>query len=103
MKRVASTEKLQILSHSMRHEEDSVEVEGVAKNVSSSTLKFAEIEINFYDAKGKFFTQTADQVWDLGAGETWHFRGGTWEYDESGKPTKVKSYKVKVWKVATSE
>ena len=70
-------EKLIIINHSATQSEDSFDVQGTAKNVSNSTIKFAKIRIVFLGDQGSVIGGTADNVWNLASGETWNFRGGT--------------------------
>jgi hypothetical protein len=89
----ATTEKLQILSHSMSRSETGtfVYIKGTAKNVSSSRLSFASVNVKFYDADGTLLDTSLDVISDLDPGETWSFEVGY--YDEY---LKYASYKIGV-------
>jgi hypothetical protein len=88
-----TTEKLQILSHSMTtNEYGNIVVKGTAKNISSSNFSYAEIKVKFYDASGALLDTWLDNINDLGPGETWSF-----EVMYLGLDTeKVKSYQIGV-------
>ena len=89
----ATTEKLQILNHSMSRTQGSaiLYVKGTAKNISSSTLSYAEVRVKFYDAAGTLLDTSIDNINDLSAGETWSFEVMTVDEDQ-----KVASYKIGV-------
>jgi len=87
------TEKLEILSHSMSTTQfGNLVVKGTAKNVSSSTLSYAEVKVKFYDAAGTLLGTSLDNINDLGAGETWSFEVMYLDIDIQ----KVASYKIGV-------
>ncbi len=91
-----ATEKLEILSHSMSTTEFGLLViKGVAKNVSSSNLSYAEVRVKFYDAAGNLIDTSLDNINDLAAGETWSFEVMYFGMDTEN----VKSYKIGVGSV----
>ena len=84
------TEKLQILSHSMSIDEHGHPVvQGTAKNVSSTTLDMAFIEVKWYDASGAVIANGTDHISNLGPGEIWKFEIPCFEEN-------VQSYEVGV-------
>lgn len=89
----ATTEKLQILSHSMSRSETGtfVYIKGTAKNVSSSRLSMASVDVKFYDAAGTLLATSSDYIRDLDPGETWSFEVMTVDEDQ-----RVASYKIGV-------
>ena len=91
-----ATEDLEILSHSMSTTGfGNLMVKGIAKNVSSSNLSYAEVKVKFYDAQGNLISTWLDNINDLGAGETWSF-----EVMYLGMDTEnVKSYQIGVGSV----
>ncbi|GAI32494.1 unnamed protein product [marine sediment metagenome] len=87
------TEKLEILSHSMSTTQfGNLVVKGTAKNVSSSTLSYAEVRVKFYDAAGTLLSTSLANINDLSAGETWSFEVMYLDIDIE----KVTSYKIGV-------
>lgn len=89
-----AAEKLQILSHSMSIDQvfGRPVVQGIAKNVSSTNLSYARVNVKFYDAEGNLLVTSLDNILDLAPDETWSF-----EVRYSGSnPENVKSYKIGV-------
>ena len=87
----ASGEKLQILNHKMTAGSyGTYEVTGQAKNVGSSNLGYASIDVKFYDSQGNLLKSGLDNINNLGPGETWNFKA---MYTGEGKPA---SYKIAV-------
>ena len=48
-------------------------VTGKARNISSSTINFASISVNFYDKDGKVLNTSSAEAQNLEAGEIWNF------------------------------
>jgi hypothetical protein len=48
-------------------------IKGTAKNVSSSRLSYAGVDVKFYDAAGTLIGNSSDSIRDLDPGETWSF------------------------------
>ncbi len=68
------TEKLQILTHRMvRLDDGRPVIKGTAKNVSSSTLKYAEVEVEFLDNAADTLEISRVNTSNLSAGEIWNF------------------------------
>lgn len=62
-------------------------VEGTAKNVGGHA-DFCHVILKFYDEDDVLLGTGGDSITDLGAGETWHFRGGL--IFDSGTPDHAK-------------
>lgn len=87
-----ATENLQILSHSISTTQNgNLLVEGSAKNISSSALRFAVVFAEFYDANGVVIGTSQTAEIDLGSGETWNFQMIYSDADAK----KVTSYKIR--------
>ncbi len=67
-------------------------VQGIAKNVSSSTLSLAQVKVKFYDADGMLIETSVDVIHNLAPGESWKFRVKCYEKN-------AKSYKIGVGSV----
>ena len=68
------TPNLQIVSHSMSHDEygNSI-VEGIAKNSGASEVAELKIRVKFYDAESNLVDSSADYIEYIGANETCKF------------------------------
>ena len=68
------SEKLQILSHnSTVNEYGNIVIEGTAKNISSSTLSYAEVIAKFYNAANELVGTSSTSIKAVDPGEVWSF------------------------------
>jgi hypothetical protein len=70
----SKSNKLEILDYKDGYTDYNLRcIKGTAKNVGSSTLRYAEIRVKFYDKEGTLLDTSIDNINDLGPGETWRF------------------------------
>ena len=68
------SEKLQILSHeSALNEYGYIVIEGTAKNISSSTLSYAEVVAKFYNAASELVGTSSASIKAVDPDEVWSF------------------------------
>jgi len=92
-------EQLIILKLRIREKADSIDAEGTVKNVGSSIVKAAvvAIDIDLYSkAEGNFRVEGDTPILDVKPGETRQFLSGTYKYDTSGNPARVRGYLIYV-------
>jgi len=69
------SKNLEILDHHMETGEfGNLIIKGIAKNIGSSSLSYAEVRVKFYDKEGTLLDTSLDNINDLGPGETWNFK-----------------------------
>ena len=69
------SDKLQILSHeSTVNEYGNIVIEGTAKNISSSTLSYAEVVAKFYNAANELVGTSPASIKAVDPGEVWSFK-----------------------------
>jgi len=69
------SEKLQILSHdSTVNEYGHIVIEGTAKNISSSTLSYAEVRAKFYNAANELVGTSSTSIKAVDPDEVWSFK-----------------------------
>ena len=69
------SEKLQILSHdSSVNEYGNIVIEGTAKNISSSTLSYAEVTAKFYNDTNELVGTSSASIRAIDPGEVWSFK-----------------------------
>lgn len=89
---VIADDKLEITEHSLiTGEYGNPIVKGTAKNISSSTITSAEIEVVFYDPFSIRLSSSTGKIENLGPGETKDFK-----VTYFGPTKNVESYKIEV-------
>ena len=69
------SEKLQILDHnSTVNEYGNIVIEGTAKNISSSTLSYAEVIAKFYNAANELVGTSSASIKAVDPDEVWSFK-----------------------------
>ncbi len=69
------SEKLQILDHnSTVNEYGNIVIEGTAKNISSSTLSYAEVIAKFYNDTNELIGTSSASIKAIDPGEVWSFK-----------------------------
>ena len=69
------SEKLQILDHnSTVNEYGNIVIEGTAKNISSSTLSYAEVVAKFYNAANELVGTSSASIKAVDPDEVWSFK-----------------------------
>jgi len=89
---VIQSDKLEITEHSLIiGEYGNPIVKGTAKNISSSTIASAELEVTFYDPFACRLSSSEGKIENLGPGETREFK-----VTYFGPTKNVESYKIEV-------
>ena len=89
---VIADDKLEITEHSLiTGEYGNPIVKGTAKNISSSTIASAELEVVFYDPFSIRLSSSTGKIENLGPGETKDFK-----VTYFGPTKNVESYKIEV-------